>query len=601
MGSSIANLAVKLSLEGSQYESGIKVAESSTRRWGGSLDGIIQKMEMQSQGLEETSRRAAIFSAAQKGASSATIDYALSLDKQLESMEKLAVAEAAAAQAEKTRRSGIHRVVESLREEYLALSMNAAQLQEYKLEQLGASETTIKHVRSLIAKIEALKAEKLALNGVGMAQRDANQNMASLTMGAARGQMVMMQLAFAVEDAATVYGDMGLAGAVRASANNLVMAAMMVNPLAGIYAAVASTVLQLGIAFAKNAQSTEEQIKANERLEKSLNKIQKAYEGRLALEGKLSSTNSSKQAGEELRKIEADIENQENKVNRARMALAMEDEGWKEKFKNNLPGAFLPEWTPVFGIGEGEHKKHNTAIEELNASITEQVAELDRLNSMREKFSALQENLAGEESFAGAIEAQHSQAMLDRKLHDEKMDRLKELANQFAEMAEGPIDKYNKKLNELLETYDAGLLSEGQFQRDMAKLDKEYLKPSAAAEKYIENAMTPLQKYEKELNKLQEELAQGNISESVYDKNAKSIFNSMSKPEKMLTSAGAAASEGSREAYSAIASAITGEQSRDSMKTLSNTAAQQLAEAKKQTSALEEVRRKLEPVEAAKL
>ena len=190
MGNSIANLAVKLSLDGAGFENGIKLSEASTRRWGTSLDGIIEKMEMQSQGLEQGSRRAAIFAAAQKGANTATVEYALSLDRQLESTERLAAAQAAATQAEKMRRSSVLQIIQSLREEYATYGLTNGEIQVYKLQQLGADEATLKHARSIANKIELLKQEAMASKSVAASSRlamgaDADGMAATLAASAA--------------------------------------------------------------------------------------------------------------------------------------------------------------------------------------------------------------------------------------------------------------------------------------------------------------------------------------------------------------------------------------------------------------------------------
>jgi len=81
-----------------------------------------------------------------------------------------------------------------------------------------------------------------------------------------QAQMAATQMTFAIDDAASVYGTTGLAGAVRASANNLTMVAMLMGGLKAQIAATAVMVgVQLWMAFDKADKKVQD---ANESLKR---------------------------------------------------------------------------------------------------------------------------------------------------------------------------------------------------------------------------------------------------------------------------------------------------------------------------------------------
>jgi hypothetical protein len=68
--------------------------------------------------------------------------------------------------------------------------------------------------------------------------RTATGSLNTMTASSGRTSFMISQLGFAVEDATTQFGTMGLAGALRAAGNNLSIVASMLNPVAGIVVGV---------------------------------------------------------------------------------------------------------------------------------------------------------------------------------------------------------------------------------------------------------------------------------------------------------------------------------------------------------------------------
>ncbi|RPI74019.1 MAG: hypothetical protein EHM42_15805, partial [Planctomycetaceae bacterium] len=84
-----------------------------------------------------------------------------------------------------------------------------------------------------------------------------------LAGGAKNSTFAIQQLAFGLQDAASVMGTAGFGGAIRAASNNVIQFASLINPLAGTIAAVALTGVQvLADSFRSTTTETEKATKA---------------------------------------------------------------------------------------------------------------------------------------------------------------------------------------------------------------------------------------------------------------------------------------------------------------------------------------------------
>jgi len=130
------------------------------------------------------------------------------------------------------------------------------------------------------AKILAIK-EKLA-ERIGRAQmretiRDGQA--AQLMSGGIGGNrsMIIQQLAFAAEDAATQFGTRGFAGALMAAGNNLTFAASMMNPTIGIIASIGLTAAMVGSLFFKFGNEAQEAAKKADKLRDASENLRKSF------------------------------------------------------------------------------------------------------------------------------------------------------------------------------------------------------------------------------------------------------------------------------------------------------------------------------------
>jgi len=102
----------------------------------------------------------------------------------------------------------------------------------------------------------------------------AAQSTANVSGKMGKATQAATQMTFALDDAASVYGTSGLAGSVRAAANNLTMVAAIMG---GLKAQIAATVVLVGVqlwqAFSKQKDKTDEARKAVEEYKEALDRL----------------------------------------------------------------------------------------------------------------------------------------------------------------------------------------------------------------------------------------------------------------------------------------------------------------------------------------
>lgn len=154
----------------------------------------------------------------------------------------------------------------------------------------------------------------------------------------------IQQLAFAAEDAAAVYGTSGLAGAFRASANNLSMFAMLMNPVAGIITsigiAISAAVLPSLMRWANAADAAKERQKAlNDEAQKEIGRRQGLIQDAQGRANVLKS-GDVKALEDERHKIEAEW-NATKSVLEERRRKIIEDQKRIDEFRNKFLGGGL--------------------------------------------------------------------------------------------------------------------------------------------------------------------------------------------------------------------------------------------------------------------
>ena len=122
--------------------------------------------------------------------------------------------------------------------------------------------------------------KELAKVSTGSKQMVATIQQTSASVSVLSGSMknstfAIQQLAFGLQDAASVFSTGGVAGAVRAASNNVIQFASLINPLAGTVAAFALTGIGLAVDnFSRLAKETKKSTDELEKFESIASKIQ---------------------------------------------------------------------------------------------------------------------------------------------------------------------------------------------------------------------------------------------------------------------------------------------------------------------------------------
>lgn len=152
-------------------------------------------------------------------------------------------------------------------------------------------------------------------------------------------------LIFAAEDAASVYGTMGLAGAVRAASNNITMIAAAYGPYAMVAAVAVTTTIQLYFAFNQAAKNAEAAKKAAEEYKKTLNSLTSEIEKQVRLQEQIKRLQSSEEAAGLADKMLVDhkVAQEQSKALQEQLQLSKKAVEEAEKRKKLFEGTFK-EW-----------------------------------------------------------------------------------------------------------------------------------------------------------------------------------------------------------------------------------------------------------------
>lgn len=353
------DLVVRLLGESAQYSATMARAESDTNRFDRQLESLTTTMQRQSEAKQFSSREAQVLAIADKGASVAAAEYALSVAKELDSLEALAAAEAKAAAAKdaaaatsrriaEQQQATAQRTVTSLEQEKVLLTQGATAARVYAIQQTDLSER-VKNVLISLTMRNAALAQSAAAEAKATAATAENQSWVAKTIqtehqaaraysessiylklkeaaqrgateaeiaeihtaimvqqrndqvtegyrrrtaamsqatsatqshsNSSRTNMLAIQaLAFGLQDAAQVYGTTGLAGAISASANNLIFMTSLLSPHLAIVTAVGVAVGQFAVVLGPAIMGIKDQAKATEELIKQQTEQMKLQE-----------------------------------------------------------------------------------------------------------------------------------------------------------------------------------------------------------------------------------------------------------------------------------------------------------------------------------
>ncbi len=292
----------------------------------------------------------------------------------------------------------------------------------------------------------------------------ADRTMASATGGTRRASQAMLELSRGVEDAAAVYGTMGLVGAVRASSNNLSQFASILSPMAGV-------VVGLGVALGtvliprlfdteKKAKKLKEEMDSLKTTFDNVRKgIEDAAKAREAFQGVVNIENAAGagKAMEDQRQQARQLKQQIEDIIKARADLEknidtsslLDQTAW-ERF------ATVMKTVPFFNFGDAnqlteEEKKRNATIRE-------------ELNKLREQQTALEKQL--ELSKQLRIEASKKELALAKQeeIEKEREARMKREAEQQ--------DKLKAAAEEIRKQIDPAAFERSRIQQEAARREQ---------------------------------------------------------------------------------------------------------------------------------
>jgi len=184
-----------------------------------------------------------------------------------------------------------------------------------------------------------------------------------LSAGAGRMQMAINQAIFAVDDAVTVYGTMGLAGAVRAASNNLTMMAGLLGGPWGLAIGVAiAAATQLYFTLNKAAEATKDAEKAESAYQKTLSKRNNIIRSLMSLNQSIDTMDSEEDVDREIKGREGELETiqkQQEYGERVRDQLQEKLERMKQKAAEIAPN------TGIWDLWGAKTNAYNIFMKEI--------------------------------------------------------------------------------------------------------------------------------------------------------------------------------------------------------------------------------------------
>lgn len=250
---------------------------------------------------------------------------AVRTEAQIEAEQRLAMAQKVRFEAEQhqeQQRKAMRARMDAAYDQQVA---NEQRLAQQKAAQAASDARMDRVVRLGLENTHRQKAIALVLAEAAAEKKLADtRSMSSAASGgvgtANRWGRAFQQFSYGIEDAASQFGTMGIAGAVRGASNNLSAGLMAFGTKAGIYGSVASTALLLVTSMTSLAEAEEKERQAAERNAESQRKVLEAIRNRAEFEAKLrderkvstveSESKSARQSIEGIRAAEAEAKRQ---------------------------------------------------------------------------------------------------------------------------------------------------------------------------------------------------------------------------------------------------------------------------------------------------
>lgn len=378
----------------------------------------------------------------------------------------------------------------------------------------------------------------------------------------------VQQLAFGMQDAATVVGTMGFAGAFRAASNNLIQFASLISPLHGTIAALAGTGLALLI---DNLFKTEKQA------HKTHSAIEGLTDGFEKLAARVDSMPSamsaarSKLAGDEratksddirsrIGELEAESRDYREAAERRNAVIQQSETRLKqiqeerEGLRKNKPKGWSEE---VDAINEEEKKLQEFIRKQKNARLRDNL-EADSLERRRDKMKGRLPE-ADSRDIDEAFQRQQD-------AWEQNQEAMRKEAEQIERSLQTPADKMEEEIDRLETLRNAGVLNVDTFEAAVARARDEFDEAmnradplNRKAEALMQRVQTPLERLDQQREDAQKLFGAGYIDEESFNREMERIADEEEKLGKKRGERGQednkALERGSTEAFRAIVQA----------------------------------------------
>lgn len=271
-----------------------------------------------------------------------------------------------------------------------------------------------------------------------------------LGSGGKNGAMIVQQLAFAAEDAATQFGTRGLAGAMMAAGNNITFAASMINPTIGVIASLTSVGIMSALTYLKIANNAKTAANDIGVFTDRLREQQEQLKSNVKFKQQLADIRTDEKASEERKGLAYDIEQRASAIEDLKRQ-AQNLEGVLKNARDTNSGlnqeyGFVGQW--MFGSDTSNEENQLKKLRELLNQEEIEIGEAKaRMSQLKEESPQIQEREKRDKSAKQAKEDAEDQ---------------KKLMDDLAKESMTAQDRYLQRIKEIKTLKDAGKITDEQ-------------------------------------------------------------------------------------------------------------------------------------------
>lgn len=264
------------------------------------------------------------------------------------------------------------------------------------------------------------------------------------------GSMIIQQLAFAAEDAATQFGTRGLAGAIMAAGNNITFVASMMGGPIGVITSLVLTGTMLAMTYFRIGNNAKTAANDVDVFADALRSQQDQLKENIKFQQKLADLRTGEKAESERKGIAEDIEQRaasiEDLKRQAKNLQGVIDTAKKNNSGLDQEYGFVGQW--MFGSDVSTQEKQLSKLRELLNQEEQEVAK------SRSRLSQLKES-------SPEIKAREETDKATEKAKQDAEDQ-KKLIEDLANESMTAQDRYLKRMQEIQSLRSAGKITEAE-------------------------------------------------------------------------------------------------------------------------------------------